>query len=427
MVGPSSVHFDRDRGVESEPGRPIAAALTTGVAAGFLLCGYEFVRSVSTSLYIGAYGADKLPIVMALAPVGTFGFLYVYGWLVPRLGPRRTILLTSLLSGLGILACYGAIRTGFNPALGALYVLREGYIVLIIEQYWSFINSTLDTARAKRLNGPVCGIASLGAVSGGLIAGYTAVAIGSEQLLLFAALSLLPAGVVAWWAYGLGGEPVRQEGEPHRGALALGLFRQSRTLVLLALLIATTQVVSTVLDLRFSGLVGEAFPVKDARTAYFGGFYAVLNGTAFFLQFVVAPLALRMFSLRAVHLVIPLFHLATCSVLFLHPTLATGSAAYLTFKVLDYSVFRAGKEIFYIPLSFDARYRAKEVIDAFVYRASKGVTSGLLAVAGMAFGRVSGSVYPTIAMLSAVIWSGLVFGLTRTHAQTPEPGNEAVE
>ena len=56
--------------------RPVAGALMVGFAASFLLCGYEFVRSVSTSLFIGAYGAHKLPFVMTLAPLGTFGMVW---------------------------------------------------------------------------------------------------------------------------------------------------------------------------------------------------------------------------------------------------------------------------------------------------------------------------------------------------------------
>ena len=45
--------------------------------------------------------------------------------------------------------------------------------------------------------------------------------------------------------------------------------------------------------------------------------------------------------------------------------------AFALFKTIDYSTFRAAKEILYIPLSFDARYRAKEVIDVFGYRFGK--------------------------------------------------------
>ena len=404
--------------------RPVAGVLAIGFAASFLLCGYEFVRSVSTSLFIGAYGAHNLPIVMALAPVGTFAMLWGYGWLLSRFGTRHTLFLTSILSGVAILACYAGIRVGFNPAVGVLYVLREAYIVLIIEQYWSFINSTLRDEQARKFNGPICGIASVGAICGGVIVGQTAKMLGSEQLLIFAGVSLLPAAALAWWAYGLGGVPLEEKEK--RGKLALGLFKENPRLRYLAGLIFATQMVSAVLDLRFGGLVEVALPVKDERTAYFGNFYALLNTAAFVFQFGVAPMLLRVVSLRSVHLGIPVVHLVTCAVLLLYPTLLTGAIAYLVFKTVDYSVFRAAKELLYIPLSFDARYRVKEVIDAFGYRASKGITGGLLAVAGTAFGRLPGAVYPLVALGTLGVWSWLGWAITKPEDETVDALVESV-
>src|SRR4029079_9852309 len=103
---------------------------------------------------------------MALTPLGVAAMLYAYARLLSRLGPRRTLWWTSLLSGAAILACYFALRAGFAPAAGVLYIVREAYIVLLIEQYWSFINSTLNIPQAKVVNGYILGIGSLGAIAG---------------------------------------------------------------------------------------------------------------------------------------------------------------------------------------------------------------------------------------------------------------------
>lgn len=394
--------------------RRVLAMLAIAMAASFLLCGYESIRSISSSLYIETYGAHRLPIVMALAPVGTVLVIYVYGALLTWFGPHDALVSTSALSAAVILACYFALLVGAAPATGVLYVFREVYIVVVIEQYWSFINSTLGREWAKKLNGPICGIASLGAIAGGLVVKHVAPKVGTENLLILAAASLVPAALFSAIAYRLGGEPkpAPEEVRARHGYLALGLFR-SRYLLFLGLLIVATQVVSTVLDLRFSSLVEEALPVKDERTAYLGGFYATLNAVSSSLQFLIVPLVLHLCPLRLVHPCIPLVHLAASAVLLLHPSLRTGAAAYLLFKSLDYSVFRAAKEILYIPLSFDARYRAKSVIDAFGYRFSKGASSGLIAFATLLFGKVPGGTYPLVALASAVAWLLLVLRLTK--------------
>ena len=406
--------------VQTQPsefaGRPVAAALTIGLAALFLLCGYEFARGVSVSLFIDVYGTDRLPVVMAVSPIAILLFLCGYGWLLTRLGSRRALLISSLLSGAGIVVCYIAILQGSKLAVGALFVLREGYIVLLIEQYWSFINSTLTPAQARKLNGPICGIASVGAIGGGLLVGKLAVVLGSEQLLLFAAFSVLPAAGLAARAYRIGGEPIATETLTSRDFMGLQLFRRHRILVYLGLLIVATQVVSTVLDLRFSGLLERALPGKDERSAFLGNFWALLNTVALFLQFIAAPVLLSLLSFRQMQLAIPILHLLAAVALLLFPSLTVGAAAFLLFKAVDYSVFRAGKEIFYIPLPFDARYRSKEVIDAFGYRASKGGASALLALAGQVFGRLPGAVYPAVAITALAGWVTVVIGLTRSSA-----------
>lgn len=388
-------------GAGASPG----VVLAIGGAAAFLLYGYEFVRAVSSSLFIGAYGADRLPIVMALAPVATVAFVYAFGYLLSKLGARRALSVTTLTSAAVVAGCYAALRAKVSLAAGVLYVFREAYIVVLVEQYWSFINSTVSKGQARWVNGPITGMGSLGAMAGGWTVKHYAEGLGSEALLLFAAGSLIPAALLSGLAYRLGGEPQPSEEERggRQGHLALRLFR-SPYLLLLALLVIATQVVSTGLDLRFSGLVQDAIPARDQRTAYFGGFYMTLNSIAFVLQFGLTPLALRVFPLWLIHGLIPGVHVVAGILLLATPTLRVGAAAFLLFKAFDYSLFRAAKEILYIPLPFDARYRAKSVIDAFGYRLAKGGSSGTLALAGQVFGKLPATVYPAMAVAAAALW-----------------------
>jgi ATP/ADP translocase len=177
----------------------------------------------------------------------------------------------------------------------------------------------------------------------------------------------------------------------------------------------TTQVVSTVLDLRFNGLVEESIPNKDVRTAFYGKFYGQWLGiSAFVLQVIGAPILLRFLPLRLIHLSIPLIHFIACGVLTIAPSLRSGALAFLFFKAFDYSIFRAGKEIFYIPLSFDARYRAKQVIDSFGYRSAKSGSALIIALLGLAK-TIPGVAFSSVAMIMAVVWAGIVSNLTTQY------------
>ncbi len=407
------------------PRRIIYAAFSISLSACFLLCGYEFIRAVSNSLFIDAYSAENLPRVMVAVPPGVLLVLYIYGRVLSRVGASRTLAITSFLSATLIYGCYIAIINGIQFAAAIIYVFREAYIVVIIEQFWSFVNSTLNQKQAKTINGPFCAIASLGSVAGGLLVGKWATTLGSETFLIFTAASLIPAAFFGIIAYNFAGEPkptIAEEGG-RKGHLGVRTFFSSRYLVSIGLLILSTQIISTVLDLRFNVLVESDIAEKDAMTSYYGNFYAKLGAISAGLQLIVVPLALRIVSIRIIHIFIPLVHLLNGLVLTLAPSLRTGARAYLTFKALDYSLFRAAKELFYIPLTFDERYRSKHIIDSFGYRFAKGGSAGVIELIRIVVRTIPGVAFSIVAMVISCVWGGIVMKLTSIYLKLEKSDN----
>jgi AAA family ATP:ADP antiporter len=131
------------------------------------------------------------------------------------------------------------------------------------------------------------------------------------------------------------------------------------------------------------------------------------------LQIAIVPLLLRFVPLSAIHIGIPLMHLVLFSISLALPGFAPVAAAYLVFKAVDYSLFKAAKELLYIPLPFDSRYRAKEWIDSLGYRTGKGL-GGMLALvmtrSAAGFGIPAAAVLAFAALGawlgSAVVWFG---------------------
>lgn len=405
--------------------RTLLGMVAISTAATFLVGGYEFVRSASSSLFITTYGAAMVPYAMTAVPFAVGLVIYGYGLILSRLGARRALSVSMVFSAAVFLACYAGLRQGVELAAAVLYVYRQAYIVLLIEQYWSLINSTLTPEQAKRYNGPIIGGASLGPIICGLIVSRTAETFGTEQFVLLAAASLIPAALLAHLAYRLVGEPrpSKKERGGLQGHMNLRLFSRSRTLLLLLFVVGITQIVSTSLNLRFYSLLETSIPTLDARTAYLGGFWFGVNSASLVLQFVISPIMLTSLPLRWVHMGIPVVHFAAAAALALHPTLRVAAGAFLLFKCLDYSLFRAAKEVLYIPLSFDARYRAKQVIDTFTYRFSMGLTGGILSVITKAAGAIPGAAYTVLAMASTLAWAGLAVPLTNAGKTARHPKN----
>lgn len=393
----------------------VAALMAT--SALFTLAGYEFIRSSSTVLFKTAYGAENLPLVMAAMPVVVFAGVALYGWILSQLGPRRTLLVTSLGSSLFIFACYLILLTGSKPITPVLFLFKEFYIVLLIEQYWSYINSSLQPATAKKANGPITGIAGLGGAIGGVLVATSAEAFGTEMMVLFAAIALLPAAFVSNLTYRLHGEPAIPPKTKSHGHLALSLFRENPLLVSLIAIVLSTQVVAAVLDFKFQSLLSiEYAGATDKETSFQGWFWGTLNTSVLILQFLIAPVLLSFVPLRWVHLMMPSIHMVAIGTAIIEPSVTTVGIAFFLFKAFDYSIFRAAKEVLYVPLGFDERYRAKEVIDVFGYRTGKGASSVAIVLLQRA-GVVMANYYLAIGFVMALLWFALVFPLTRQVAE----------
>ena len=399
------------------PRRLIYAAISISSAACFVLFGYEFIRAVSTSLFIHAYGAENLSRGMVAIFPSMIVLLYCYGRLLSWQGATRALAVSSLFFAVLILGCYAMLVRGMHFAAAIIYVFREAYIVILIEQFWSFVNSVLTTEQAKRINGPFCAVASLGSFAGGMLVSKWATVLGSEALLLFTAGSLVPTAVLGVIAYKFGGEPKPSEEEAggRLGHIGIRTLFRSRYLVFIGILIISTQVVSTMLDLRLNLLAELERPDTDMRTAFYGAVYGNLALAAGILQLVVVPLALRFIPLHYIHLSIPIVHFVSSLVSTRSPSLQTGAAAYMIFKALDYSIFRAGKELFYMPLSYDSRYRAKQVIDSFGYRSSKSGSASVIELVRLRVGTIVGTGYSITVMVIAVLWAPIAFGLARAY------------
>jgi AAA family ATP:ADP antiporter len=173
-------------------------------------------------------------------------------------------------------------------------------------------------------------------------------------------------------------------------------------------MILMSQVYSTVTMLAFQDMIFTAIPNSDQQTSYSGMIFAIINIISLVLQLVGSPLILSRVPLISVHILIPLMNLSLISWAVLSPSLTSISTAFVIFKAMDYSIFRASKEIFYIPLPFDVRYRSKELIDVFGYRFGKGATSAGITAAqwlGFVFTPVS---YAFVGFGALCLWSASI-------------------
>lgn len=395
--------------------------LTLTAAAFLALMAYEMVRSAASSVFLAQHGAGLLPVALMLVPLAMVALTLLVSGLLRRFGPSATYAVTLLGSGLVLAAAALGARNRLPGSAFVLYVFAQAYIVLIVEQSWAFINSQFSTEDGKRWNGYIIACTTAGSVLGGLLTGALSVRIGSEQIAIMAA-ALTAAAV---WVSRLAFRQARPERtaadrQPSRFAdhFAWDVLRRDPTLSRLALMVTASQAVSVLLDIAFHRSLQAAMPLQDPRTAFLGFFWSGVNAAAFVLQLGLCPWLLRRYSLRPILAAIPLLYGAAALAGVFLPTLPLLAAAFFLSKTVDYSVFRAAKEVLYIPLPFTARYRAKLTIDALIYRSTKGAASALLSLAALVWGALPLRLHPMLVVLLGGFWHGVARRL-------PEPRQKA--
>jgi AAA family ATP:ADP antiporter len=375
-----------------------------------ILASYAVARPATESLFLEAHGSARLPWAWLAVATAASVTALVYRRACARLALPRLLSWALLASG-AVLVALLALRRVWTPgATFLLYCWKDVYIVVLIEILWSIANAVFRLATARWAYGLFCVAGSLGGIAANLSVGHLSRAVGTASA-LWAALPILAAagGLGAWLApvWGLSTPAPAPASASGRGT---AVVRRSRTLLLLLGLIAVVQVVVTLVDYQFNATMEAALRDVDARTAAIGRVYATIDAGSMVLQLATGPI-LRALGLRATLLAIPVLLGAAVSAFALSPRTLTISIAKVGSKVFDYSLFRAAKEILYLPLSYAEKTEGKAVVDILTYRISKaGASLVLLALAASA-------VTPT-ALGLLLAWLALTEAVTRKATGT---------
>lgn len=385
------------------------AILFTALSGFFLLAGYNFIRSSTPALFIKAFGKENLPLAMAVMTLCVFVAIALYNRSLTYIGARKTFHLCTFITAVVIVFCCVGINFKIPIFSAIIHIFKDIYIVLLIEQLWSFLNSSVTVGTGKKWNGPLVGVMTIGPFIAGQFTSTWAPTLGTVNIILFSAVLLIPMTVAIELGYRLCKEPQaftsdkQKEQRKKKGHFAWEIFKQRPAILFLLLIVLTSQILAASTTIRFQGIVSDTIIGLDKQTAYFGWYYSMINLSSTVMQFILVPLLLSIVPLRIIHLSIPLIHLFIGVVALFIPGLETAALACLIFKAVDYSLFRSAKELVYVPFSFDVRYRSKGIIDVFGYRLGKGGTAGLIAIARK-LGLIAESGYAFIAILAASLW-----------------------
>jgi AAA family ATP:ADP antiporter len=348
-----------------------------------LLFGYYLLRPVREAMGI-ARGADKLPwlmtgtlVVMALANPA-------FAALVSRLPRRRFIPATYRFFALHMLAFFLAFRLlpgHGGVALGyVFYIWLSVFNLFVVSVFWGLMSDLWSEGQGQRLFGFMATGGTLGAMAGAaLTAALTkGTALGGWKLkvdpLTLLLLSMLTLELAVQCVRRLAdrfhlGDAAHGPREPGPGVLeGLRLLGTSRYLQLIAAYLLLFTITSTFLYLQQGAIVERAFTGTAARTAAFARIDFWVNALSLMTQVFLTGRLIRALGIPLVLGLLPALSLAGFGALWLWPTFGVLALVQVLRRGLHYAVDRPARELIYIPLGPEERYKAKPFIDTFVYR-----------------------------------------------------------
>jgi AAA family ATP:ADP antiporter len=408
--------------VKTSP-EPIRRVLGLCGRAYALMVSYALARPATESLFLESWSSESLPKVWIAVALTAVVVVSIYNRFAATVGLIRLYGAVAAIAS-AVLAALLVARPAAPAALTfALYVWKDVYIVVLVEIFWSYANSSFQLKAARWIYGLFCVMGSLGGITGNLLVGELAGRFGTGQVLW----GVIPLLGLSWAAGALlapaPSDPGAPVGRGHATSLGEGMrvLRESPYLGWMLALIATVQVVITLVDYSYNAAVEVAYPDTDARTAVIGQVYAAIDTSSLVLQLATGPV-LRVLGISLTLLAIPGLLAGAVGGYLLVPRFLSMAIAKVASKSLDYSLFRAAKELLYLPLSYAEKTQGKAFVDIMTYRVAKGGAS-LLLMGLVALGSVS--LVTALCLAGIVIWIGLTAMIVRRYRALEGSEDEA--
>lgn len=354
--------------------------------------------------------------------------------------PRRTVIVGAYrvfaLLWVVFFLVFRAAGAGAQVWIGRVFfVVASAFALFVVSVFWSLLADVLRDGQGKRLFGFLAAGGTLGAVVGGAVTAGLVEALGTAPLLLVsAALLELAARAARALSRRAAAELPGQEGverQPVGGGWLAGMAHVARSPYLLGiagfLLLYTLG--STFLYFLQARIVEEAFADRAARAALFARIDVVVNVATLVLQTGVTGRLLSRLGVPATLAILPAVSVAGFVALGAWPTLAVLVVFQVARRATNFAVARPARELLYVPLSREDKYKAKNFLDTAVYRTGDQVGAWLdagLAALGLGIAGLAAAAAPL-----AGVWLALAVWLGRRHRRLagaaeagdgPDPG-----
>ena len=349
----------------------------------------------------------------------------LYGIAVSKVKFQKLVPGVYAFFGVTFVAFYIAIHSVNDRTLvdKSFYVWVSVFSLFHVSVFWSFMSDIYDKQQAGRLFGLIAAGASAGALLGPSVPTLFAGVLGTDTLLLIAAVMLVFPIVLILYLNKLKLTELNNEAvQADVSAVAVGghpfagfkLFFSRPFLLGIAVFILLYTSISSFIYFEQKNLL--ALYDRETRTQMLGGIDWIVNILTFVIALFGTSRLVTKFGMPTTLAIIPLFVAGGMLVLAAAPVIPVILALQVARRAGNYAITRPGREMLFTAVDRETRFKAKPVIDIVIYRggdmlnswAFTGLTMGL----GLGLGAVA-----MVGVVIATIWAFLGIYLGRVFSR----------
>jgi AAA family ATP:ADP antiporter len=158
---------------------------------------------------------------------------------------------------------------------------------------------------------------------------------------------------------------------------------------------------------------------RDGTTAFYGNFYFWVNIVALLLQAFVASRLLKYGGFGVILLTMPVVALVSYTAMAFIPILAIVKAMKIAENSTDYSINNTARNVLWLPVSAELKYKGKPTIDSLFVRVGDGIAA-LTVLIGVQLLALSTQSFFVLNVVLVFIWIVVAFVVIREHRRISE-------
>ena len=377
-----------------------------------------------------AGGVENLDWMFTGTFLATLSLVPVFGWAASRFERRRLLPYVYYFFISNILLFYVLFESSLTHAwvARAFFIWVSVFNMFVVSVFWSFMTDIFSNLQAKRLFGFIAAGGTIGALVGPALTAALVGPLGTSNLLLISTTFLLLA---VFCIKRLGristpsSEQATRDGISEPEAMGGGIFAgvklifQSPYLLGICVLILLYTTLATFLYFQQAEIIRDAFADSAERTAVFAAMDFSVNALTVLAQLFLTAKIVDRFGMAWTLSFIPMGLAAGFLILGFAPVLGVILAIQIIRRAGNFAIMKPAREMLYVVLGNEEKYKAKNVIDTVVYRGGDAVSAW--AYSGLqAFGLSLAGIALVAVPLSGV-WAWVSFRLGKKNQEMKTP------